>query len=165
MRVSRILAPAVAAVAALGLAVPATPAAAATNPLALHGGIVGRWHVDTSAGFDAGQRYLLFRGYGHTSLGVTGARGETGGLGLVREANCLLGLRVTTATPLGQLSVRITSLEQFPGGASCKGYNFRWRVTKATGVYAGRFGSGTGSFLMVNPAQPGADGTFKVYFH
>jgi len=163
MRGIRILTTVVVAV--LCAAIPAVPASAATNPLALHGGIVGRWHVDTSAGFDAGQRYLLFRGYGHTSLGVTGARGETGGLGLVRQANCVLSLRVTTATPEGQLSLQVTSLDQFPGGASCKGYNFRWRVTKATGVYAGRFASGTGSFGMQNPTQPGADGTFKIYFH
>lgn len=164
MRVSRFLVPIVAAVAAVTLATPAVPAAATTT-LAVHGGIIGRWHVDTSAGFDAGQRFALFRGFGHTSLGVTGARGETGGLGLVRQANCLLSLRVTTASPLGQLSVRITSLEAFPGGASCKSYNFRWRVMKATGAYAGRFGSGTGSFVMLNPTQPGADGTFRVFFH
>jgi len=153
------------AVAVIAAATPAVQASAATPTLALHGGIVGRWHYDPSAGFDAGARYLLFRGFGHTSLGVTGARGETGGLGLVRQANCVLSLRVTTAAPQGQLSVRITSLDQFPGGASCKGYNFRWRVMKATGAYAGRFGSGTGSFVMANPTQQGADGVFKIYFH
>lgn len=163
MRGVRILTTVVAAV--VTAATPAVPASAATQTLAVHGGVAGHWHVDASAGFDAGQRYVLFRGFGHTSLGVTGARGETGGLGLVRQANCVLSLRVTTATPQGQLSVRITSLDQFPGGASCKGYNFRWRVTKATGAYAGRFGSGTGSFVMLNPTQPGADGVFKIYFH
>lgn len=163
MRVSRILMSVSAAV--IALVAPAVPASASAAPLGLHGTITGHWHVDPTGAFDAGQRYLLVRGYGTTPLGVTGARGETGGLGLIRDANCQLAMRVTTATPEGQLSVLITSLDTFPGGASCKGYNFRWHTTKATGAYAGRFGSGTGSFGMRNPMVSGGDGTFKIYFH
>lgn len=164
MRVSRMLSAAVVAAATVGQVGPAMPASATTT-LALHGTITGRWHLDPNTAADAGQRYLLFRGYGNTSLGVTGARGETGSLGNVRSANCLLNLRVTTATPSGEISLQITSLDEFPGGASCKAYNFRWHSTKATGAYAGEAGSGTGSLGMRNPAQTGADGTFKIYFH
>ena len=151
-------------VAALGVATPAVPASA-TSALALHGTITGRWHVDPNSVADAGVRYDLFRGYGQTSLGVTGARGEGGSLGNIRAANCRLDLRLATATPQGTISVQITSLDEFSGGASCKAYNFRWRSTKTTGVYAGQAGSGTGSFGMRNPLQTGGDGTFKVYFH
>jgi hypothetical protein len=163
MRGSRVLS-VLSVVLMVGMAAPAAPAGATTR-LALHGAITGRWHNDPNTTADAGQRYLLFRGYGTTSLGVTGARGETSSLGNIRTANCVLNLRVTTASPQGQISVRITSLDQFPGGASCKAYNFRWRATRTTGAYAGMAGSGTGSFGMRNPTQAGADGVFKVYFH
>jgi hypothetical protein len=188
MRVSRILMSVATAVALVGLTGPAAPASPAppaspsppaspaspaspappaspAQTLSLHGGIIGRWHVEPSTLADAGQRYVLFRGYGNTSLGVTGARGESGSLGNVRAANCRLELRVTTASPQGQISVQISSLDQFPGGASCKVYNFRWRASKMTGAYAGRFGSGTGSLALRNPTAAGADGTFRVYFH
>jgi hypothetical protein len=165
MRVSRFLASFATAVAVVGLMAPAVPAAASTAPLGLHGTIVGRWQPVPSTLADAGLHYRLFRGYGTTSLGITGARGETASLGNVRSGTCMLNLRVTTATPAGQISVAISSLDEFPGGNSCKGYNFRWRATGTTGVYAGRSGSGTGSFAMHNPTAAGADGTFKVYFH
>jgi len=151
-------------IAVIGLTAPAVPASA-TGTLALHGTITGKWHVDPNTTADAGVRYLLFRGYGQTSLGVTGARGEGSSLGNIRVANCRLDLRVTTTTPQGEVSVAITSLDEFPGGASCKAYNFRWRATKTTGAYAGLTGSGTGSFGMRNPTYAGGDGTFKVYFH
>ncbi|MDQ1685794.1 MAG: hypothetical protein QOC82_2531 [Frankiaceae bacterium] len=162
MRVNRIILPIAAALFAVTMT---TPASATTNSLGLHGTITGKWHVDPNTLADAGQHYLLFRGYGQTSLGVTGARGESSSLGNVRSSNCAVNLRVTTATPEGTISVLITSLDQFSAGASCKSYNFRWHSTKVTGAYAGKSGSGTGSFGMRNPATSGGDGTFKVYFH
>ncbi|MDQ1748866.1 MAG: hypothetical protein QOD07_3129 [Frankiaceae bacterium] len=165
MRVSRFLASFATAAAVAGLMAPAVPAAASTAPIGLHGTLVGRWQVVPSTAADAGVRYRLFRGYGKTSIGVTGARGESGSLGNVRAGTCTVNLRVTTATPAGQISVTLSSLNEFPGGNSCKGYNFRWHGTGTTGVYAGRSGSGTGSFAMQNPTAPGADGTFKLYFH
>jgi hypothetical protein len=165
MRVSRILS-VLSATLLLGLAAPAVPASATgSGSLGLHGIVNGRWRLDPGSGADAGQRYQLYRGYGITSLGVTGASGRSGSLGFVRSANCALGMHVWINSPSGTVSVQISSLDEFPGGASCKGYNFRWHSTKTTGAYAGRSGSGTGSFAMHAPAQAGGVGTFRVYFH
>ncbi|MBV9096927.1 MAG: hypothetical protein JO079_02615 [Frankiaceae bacterium] len=165
MRGSRLLTSFAIAVAFAGLAAPTVPATASPAPIGLHGTLVGRWQVVSSTAADAGVRYRLFRGYGTTSLGVTGTRGETGSLGNVRSGTCMVSLRVTTASPAGQISVAVSSLNEYPGGASCKGYNFRWRATGTSGAYAGRSGSGTGSFAMHNPTAAGADGTFKIHFH
>jgi hypothetical protein len=140
-----------------------TPASAATSRV--YGGISGRWQLITSSGADAGQRYHLYRGYGHTNLGVTGASGSSGALGFIRSAPCAISLLLSTPSPKGTMSLRLTSLQEYGAGYPCKVYNFRWKTTKATGAYAGSSPEGTGSVVLQNPPSSGGYGTFKVVLH
>jgi hypothetical protein len=162
MRISRVVS-LVAATLLLGVVVPTS--ATASTTVQLSGSLNGQWQVDKSSAVDAGQRYQLFRARGTTTIGSIVASGSSGSLGNVRLGNCQISLLAVTQSPKGSLSLAITSIAQYDGGAPCKVYNFRWHIAKATGAYAGETGHGTGSVVLRNPASAGVNGTFAIRFH
>ncbi|HEU5033966.1 MAG TPA: hypothetical protein VFT62_04305 [Mycobacteriales bacterium] len=127
----------------------AVPAVAAT-PLSVHGTISGAYHrVQTNP--DVGRAYRV-SGHGHTSLGATKAAGRVAGTGNIQQGHCTARLVLTTTK--GTLTVAVRSSKTFGAFAACQsGFAFAWHSVTASGGYAGRSGSGTGTLTLVKPSH------------
>lgn len=131
--------------AATAAAFAATPAAA-TSTVALQGTLAGSY-TTMQTNPDMGRGYKV-TGSGHTSLGATTGKGSVHGPGNVAIGRCSASLTLTTSK--GTLSVSATGTKTVKSFADCQsGFAVKWHTTKATGAYAGKSGSGTGTVTLV----------------
>jgi hypothetical protein len=133
------------ATAVVGGALLAGPASAATS-VAVQGTLAGSYST-MQTNPDTGHGYRV-SGSGHTSLGATSAKGTVRGPGNIASGHCNATLTLTTSK--GTLTVSAVGTKTVKGFADCQsGFAFKWHVTKGTGSYAGKSGSGSGTLTLV----------------
>jgi hypothetical protein len=133
------------ATAVVGGALLAGPASAAST-VALQGTLAGSYSA-MQTNPDTGHGYRV-NGSGHTSLGATTGKGTVRGPGNIANGHC--GATLTLTTSKGSVTVSAVGTKSVKGFADCQsGFAFKWHMTKGTGSYAGKSGSGTGTLTLV----------------
>ena len=120
--------------------------ASAASTVTVQGTLAGSYAtVQTNP--DTGHAYKVNTS-GHTSLGATTGKGIVRGPGNIASGHC--GATLTLTTSKGTMSVTATGTKTVKGFADCQsGFAFKWRMTKGTGSYAGKSGSGSGTLTLV----------------
>ena len=120
------------------------PPAGAVSPLDLSGTVHGTILVRPGP-VDAGSGSAL-TGSGTTSLGATTVTGHFKAPGFIRGAHCSADLTLSTAK--GRVALDLTPA----AGAGACPTAYVWKLTSASGPYAGRSGSGKVTFTQGNGA-------------